>query len=88
MFYHSAILPTNSFSHCSAVIKARSSIFLRSHPEPLPNDAYLFDIANELNASPKDLRVGHSNICSLRNKIEELRMVRSICRSLQLLNVI
>ncbi|KAK2548588.1 hypothetical protein P5673_031180 [Acropora cervicornis] len=37
-------------------------------------------MASELNATPKDIRVGHLNICSLRNKIYELRLIQNICR--------
>ena len=40
----------------------------------------LYNMANELNAAPKDIRVGHLNICSLRNKIDELRLIQNICR--------
>ena len=40
----------------------------------------LFNMANELNAAPKDISVGHLNICSLRNKIDELRLIQNICR--------
>ena len=40
----------------------------------------LYNMANVLNAAPKDIRVGHLNICSLRNKIDELRLIQNICR--------
>ena len=37
-------------------------------------------MANELSAAPKDTRVGHLNICSLRNKTDELRLIQNISR--------
>ena len=40
---------------------------------------YLGKVASELNSSPKDLRVAHINICSLRNKLDELRELQKIC---------
>ena len=40
----------------------------------------LYNMANELNAAPKDIRVGHLNICSLGNKIDELRLIQNIYR--------
>ena len=40
----------------------------------------LYNMANKLNAAPKDIRVGHLNICSLRNKNYELRLIQNICR--------
>ena len=40
----------------------------------------LYNMTNEPNAAPKDIRVGHLNICSLRNKIDELRLIQNICR--------
>ena len=38
----------------------------------------LLEIAREINISPKDLKVAHLNICSLRNKVEELRVIQTI----------
>ena len=46
----------------------------------LTNADDLYNMANKLNAAPKDIRVGHLNICSLRNKIDELRLIQNICR--------
>ena len=42
------------------------------------NSDHLFEIAREINISPKDLKVAHINICSLRNKVEELRVLQTI----------
>ena len=42
------------------------------------NSDHLLDIAQEINISPKDLKVAHLNICSLRNKVEELRVLQTI----------
>ena len=41
---------------------------------------YLGKVDSDLNSSPKDLRVAHINICSLRNKLDELRELQKICR--------
>ena len=42
------------------------------------NSDHLLEIALEINISPKDLKVAHLNICSLRNKFEELRVLQTI----------
>lgn len=39
-----------------------------------------YNMTNQLNAAPKDIRVGHLNICSLRNEIDELRLIQNIYR--------
>ena len=41
------------------------------------NSDHLLEIAREINISPKDLKVVHLNICSLRNKVEELRVLQT-----------
>ena len=41
------------------------------------NSDHLLEIAREINISPKDLKVAHLNICSLRNKVEELRVLQT-----------
>ena len=40
---------------------------------------YLENLSRILNYSSKDLRVAHLNICSLRYKIDELRLLQRIC---------
>ena len=40
---------------------------------------YLQQAALHLNSSPRDLKIAHLNICSIRNKIDELRVLQSIC---------
>ena len=40
----------------------------------------LCGMVNELNATSKYIRVGHLNMCSLCNKIDELRLIQNICR--------
>ena len=55
--------------------------------EALPNganlrehaDNYLQQAALHLNSSTKDLKIAHLNICSIRNKIDELKVLQSIC---------
>lgn len=50
---------------------------------PIPgilSDSYLQNIALDLDTVPKDLRITHLNICSLRNKIEDLRVLQCICQ--------
>ena len=42
------------------------------------NSDHLLEIAREINISPQDLKVAHLNICSLRNKVEELRVLQTI----------
>lgn len=40
---------------------------------------YLQQAALHLNSSTKDLNIAHLNVCSIRNKIDELRVLQSIC---------
>ena len=42
------------------------------------NSDHLLEIAREINISPKDLKLSHLKICSLRNKVEEPRVLQSI----------
>ena len=45
------------------------------------DENHLLDLAQKLETcSSEDLRVAHLNVCSLRNKIEELRCLQLICR--------
>lgn len=45
------------------------------------DENHLLDLAQKLDThSSEDLRVAHLNVCSLRNKIEELRCLQLICR--------
>ena len=45
------------------------------------DENHLLDLVQKLETcSSKDLRVAHLNVCSLRNKIEELRCLQLICR--------
>ena len=44
------------------------------------DDDYLTNFASELSASCKDLRVAHLNIRSLRNKVDELRVLQNVCK--------
>ena len=44
------------------------------------NDKYLQQAALHLNSSTKDLKIAHLNVCSIRNKIDELRVLQNICR--------
>ena len=74
------------FSHTTD--ESFSSLFGGNHEDSIGNLTAdlatnaddLYNMANELNAAPKDSRVGHLNICSLRNKIDELRLIQNICR--------
>ena len=74
------------FSHTTD--ESFSSLFGGNHEDSIGNLTAdlatnaddLYNMANELNAAPKDIRVGHLNICSLRNKIDELRLIQNICR--------
>lgn len=43
-------------------------------------DDYLERFAASLNTSHNDLRIAHLNVCSLRNKIEDIRLLQKICR--------
>ena len=43
-------------------------------------DNYLQQAALHLNSSTKDLKITHLNVCSIRNKVNELRVLQSICR--------
>lgn len=52
-----------------------------SQPHKEEDENHLLDLAQKLEThSSKDLRVAHLNVCSLRNKIEELRCLQLICR--------
>ena len=54
----------------------------RSEPvsqQTLATDDYLEILSRILNYSSKDLKVAHLNICSLRYKIDELRLLQRIC---------
>ena len=44
------------------------------------SDNYLLKIASDLDTAPTDLRITHLNTRSLRNKIEEVRLLQRICR--------
>ena len=44
------------------------------------NDNYLQQAALHLNSSTKDLKIAHLNVCSIRNKIDELRVLQNIYR--------
>lgn len=65
-----------------------SSLFGGNHQDSIENLTAelatnaddLYNMTNELNAAPKDILVGHLNICTLRNKIDELRLIQNICR--------
>ena len=43
------------------------------------DDNSLKQIVTILNSSPKNLKIAHLNICSIRYKIDELRVLQSIC---------
>ena len=45
---------------------------------PFPSD--LKEFTTKLNLSLKDLKIAHLNICSLRNKIDELRYLQEACQ--------
>ena len=47
--------------------------------QTLASEDYLENLSKILNYSFKDLRVAHLNICSLRYKIDELRLLQRIC---------
>lgn len=38
------------------------------------------NLAASLDYSPKSLRIAHLNICSLRNKLDELRVLQKLCK--------
>ena len=47
------------------------------------NNSFLSDLkelTTKLNLSLKDLKIAHLNICSLRNKIDELRYLQETCQ--------
>ena len=44
------------------------------------DENYPQQAAQILNSSTKDLKIAHLNVCSIRNKIDELRVLQSICR--------
>ena len=44
------------------------------------DENYLQQAAQLLNSLTKDLKIAHLNVCSIRNKIDVLRVLQSICR--------
>ena len=66
------------FSHTTD--ESLSSLFGGNHQDSIgdltaelaTNADDLYNMTNELNAAPEDIRVGHLNICNLRNKTDEL----------------
>ena len=45
------------------------------------NESHLSDLVQLLEASSvKDLQMAHLNVCSIRNKIDELRCLQLLCR--------
>lgn len=76
-------LPYASISNDSVLIMVDSADPAKTpsqlHKEEDEN--HLLDLIQKLETrSSKDLRVAHLNVCSLRNKIEELRCLQVICR--------
>lgn len=41
---------------------------------------HIANLAASLDYSPKSLRIAHLNICSLRNKLDELRVLQKLCK--------
>ncbi|CAH3161300.1 unnamed protein product [Pocillopora meandrina] len=70
--------PSKPFSHTTD--ESFSSLFGDNHQDSIgdltaelaTNADDLYNMTNELNAAPEDIRVGHLNICNLRNKTDEL----------------
>ncbi|XP_020607558.1 uncharacterized protein LOC110046213 [Orbicella faveolata] len=76
-------LPYSSISNDSFLIMADSmdTAITPSQLHKEVDENHLLDLAQKLDThSSKDLRVAHLNVCSLRNKIEELRCLQLICR--------
>jgi hypothetical protein len=48
------------------------------HNNSFPSD--LKELTTKLNLSLKDLKIAHLNICSLRNKIDELKYLQETCQ--------
>ena len=71
-------LPFASLSEESFKSMARTDPLHNETSQCDSNSDYLHAIAQEINTSPKDLKVAHLNICSLRNKVEELRVLQTI----------
>ena len=44
------------------------------------NDCYLKDLTISLESSPKHIQVAHLNICSLRNIVDEMRILQRLCK--------
>ena len=45
-----------------------------------PSECHLADLLTSLDYSPKSLRIAHLNICSLRNKLDELKVLQELCK--------
>ena len=45
-----------------------------------PSECHLADLLTSLDYSPKSLRIAHLNICRLRNKLDELKVLQELCK--------
>ena len=45
-----------------------------------PTESHLGDLLASLDYSSKCLRIAHINICSLRNKLDELKVLQELCK--------
>ena len=45
-----------------------------------PSECHLGDLLTSLDYSPKSLRIAHLNISSLRNKLDELKVLQELCK--------
>ena len=70
----------NSLFIQESVVSHETTIASEASSDCNDREDVLHSIACELNTAPKDLRIGHLNIRSLRNKIDELRLLQKICR--------
>ena len=56
-----------------------SQLWIVNQAEELDDD-FVHDTARELNSSNKDFRITHLNICSVRDNVEELRILQKISK--------
>ena len=70
-----------SYESCLSMVESQEVTPINASYEDEECDSHLSDLIQKLaNRSAKDIRVGHLNVCSLRNKIEELRCLQMFCR--------
>ena len=73
-----ASLSNTSFLSSVGLVEQNTPI--ESSIDVEPTESHLGDLLTSLDYSPKCMRIAHINICSLRNKLDELRVLQELCK--------